>query len=108
MNDKTQNELEAAVTHALELRREPEVPAGFAARVMRSLPAQPAARPRVRVSRTVGLVAAAILTIAVFALAPHASPNFTSLTFDLELVLLAELAAIAYWLGSKPATGSSF
>jgi len=108
MNDKRQNELETAVTQALELRREPEIPTDFATRVMRSLPAQPTARPRVRVSRTVGIVAAAILTISVFALAPHATPNFTSLTFDLELALLAELAGIAYWLGSKPGTQSSF
>jgi hypothetical protein len=108
MTDKTQNEMEAAVIQALELQREPAVPADFAARVMRSLPPQPAARPRVRVSRTVGIVAAAILTIAVFALAPHAAPSFTSLTFDLELMLLAELAGIACWLGSRPGTSSSF
>jgi len=110
MNEKTQNELEAAITQALEFRRNPEapeVPADFAARVMRSLPAQSTARPRVRVSRTIGIVAAAILTIAVFALAPHTTPNFTSLAFDLELALLAELAGIAYWLGSKPGTQSS-
>ena len=108
MTDRTQNEQEAAVTHALELRREPEVPMDFAARVMHSLPAQPTPQPKVRVSRTVGLVAAAILTLAVFALAPHATPNFTSLTFDLELVLLAELAGIAYWLGSRPGNPGNF
>ena len=111
MNDKTQNELEAAVTQALEFRRNPdapEVPADFAARVMRSLPAQPTARPRVRVSRTVGIVVAAVLTIAVFALAPHATPNFTSLAFYLELTLLAELAGVAYWLGSRPASENRF
>ena len=108
MNDKIQNELETAITQALELRREPSVPSDFATRVMRSLPAQPTARPRVRVSRTVGIVVAAVLTIAVFALAPHATPNFTSLAFDLELTLLAELAGVAYWLGSRPASENRF
>ena len=108
MNDKIQNELETAITQALELRREPSVPSDFATRVMRSLPAQPASRPRVRVSRTIGIVAAAILTLSVFALAPHATPNFTSLAIDLELALQAELTGIVYWLGSRPASENRF
>jgi hypothetical protein len=39
-----------------------------------------------------------VLTVAMFALAPHAAPDFRNLAFDLELLVLAELGGIAYWL----------
>jgi len=101
MTDKAQNEMEAAVTRALEQRQEPVVPADFAARVMQSLPPQPQARAKMRVGYMVGVVAAVVLTGGVFALAPHAAPSFTNLTFDVELMLLAELGGIAYWLAAR-------
>ena len=101
MTDKAQNEMEAAVTRALEQRQEPVVPADFAARVMQSLPPQPQARAKMRVGYMVGVVAAVVLTGVVFALAPHAAPSFTNLTFDVELMLLAELGGIAYWLAAR-------
>ena len=101
MTDKAQNEMEAVVTRALEQRQEPLVPADFAARVMRSLPAQKVARPKMRVGRVTAMVAAVVLTVAVFAIAPHASLSFASLSFDLELVMLAELAGIAYWFVAR-------
>jgi len=101
MTEKAQNEMEAPVTRALEQRQEPLVPADFAARVMRSLPAQKVARPKMRVGRVVGVVAAVVLAGGVFALAPHAAPSFTNLSFDVELMLLAELGGIAYWLTAR-------
>jgi len=101
MTDKAQNEMEAAIAKAIERRREPVVPVDFAARVMQSLPAQKAARPKRHIGRVVGLVAAVVLTGGVFALAPHAVPSFTNLSFDLELMLLGELAGIAYWLAAR-------
>ena len=97
MTNNSQPHFEAAITQTLELRRDPVIPAGFTARVMQSLPAQKPIRTRSQVGRTVGLVAAAILMAGMFALAPHATPNFTSLTFDVELLLLAELGALSYW-----------
>ncbi len=98
MTNNSQPDFEAAITQALELRREPVIPAGFATRVMQSLPAQKPVIPQLQVGRTIGIVAAAILMAGMFALAPHATPNFTSLTFDVELLLLAELGALGYWL----------
>jgi len=101
MTDKVQNEMEAAVTKALEQRQEPLVPADFAARVMQSLPVQKVAQPKMRVGRVVGIVAAVLLICGVFALAPHAAPSFANLSFDMELMLLAELGGIAYWLTAR-------
>ncbi len=104
MTNKTPNseqEREAAIVRALELRPEPVVPADFAARVMQSLPAQIVARPRRRVGRTVALVAAIVLSLALFVIAPHAQPSFASLTFDIEMLLLAQLGAIGYWLAAR-------
>jgi len=101
MTNNSQPDFEAAITQTLELRRDPVIPAGFTARVMQSLPAQKPIRTRSQVGRTVGLVAAAILMAGMFALAPHATPNFTSLTFDVELLLLAELGALSYWLTTR-------
>ena len=101
MTNNSQPDFEAAITQALELRRDPVIPAGFAARVMQSLPAQKPVTPRLQVGRTIGIIAAAVLMAGMFALAPHATPNFTSLTFDVELLLLAELGALSYWLTAR-------
>ena len=101
MTNNSQPDFEAAITQALELRRDPAIPTDFAARVMQSLPAQKPVTPRLQVGRTIGIIAAAVLMAGMFALAPHATPNFTSLTFDLELLLLAELGAIGYWLTAR-------
>jgi hypothetical protein len=103
MTNTPQPDFEAAITRALELRPEPVIPADFAARVMHSLPAQTPARTRshigrLRLGRTAGLIGGAILTTGLFALAPHTTASFSSLTFDLELLLLAELGALGYWL----------
>jgi len=48
------------------------------------------------------LIPAVALTITTFAIAPHAAPSFASLTFDVELLLLAQLGAIAYYLTRSP------
>jgi len=101
MTNNSQPDFEAAITQALELRRDPVIPADFAARVMQSLPMQKPATPQLQVGRTIGIAAAAVLMAGMFALAPHATPNFTSLTFDVELLLLAELGALGYWLTAR-------
>jgi hypothetical protein len=89
---------EASLIGALERRPKPVVPMDFAARVVGALPpAKPAQKP-MRVGRTVGLVAAGVLGVALVALAPHATPKFGNMAFDFELVVIAQLAGIAYWL----------
>jgi hypothetical protein len=52
-------------------------------------------------SRVTGLVGASVLVVALCWLAPHAAPSFSSLAFDMELLLLAELAGVAMWLASR-------
>lgn len=93
----SQTELDRAITTALEQQPRVNIPTDFAARVRASLPPAPAPRKHLQAGRSIAVAAAAILTIAVFVVAPHAAPNFTSLAFDLELLMLAELGAIAYW-----------
>jgi hypothetical protein len=86
------------VTRVLERRVEVVVPEGFAARVVAGLP--PARKPReaMRVGRAAGLVAGLVLAAAMFGLAPHAAPSFADWVFDFELVAIAQLGGIAYWL----------
>jgi ferric-dicitrate binding protein FerR (iron transport regulator) len=93
-------ELHAAITHALEAHPAVRIPPDFAARLRASLP-PPAPARRSRSSATrVGIVAAALLLVAAFCLAPHAAPNLNSVAFDLELAVIAELACVTAWLAS--------
>ena len=86
-----------------ELERVPEVvvPSNFAVRVREALPAVKPARAKVRVGRVVSMVCAVVLVVMMFVLAPHAAPKFTSVAFDVELMVLAQLAGIVYWLAAK-------
>jgi hypothetical protein len=97
-DENSQAGFEAKLTRALERRPEPVVPMDFAARVAAALPPLPPARKPMQVGRTVGLAAAAVLGVALFALAPHATPTFQNWAFDCELVVIAQLGGIAYWL----------
>lgn len=94
----TPEAFEARVLRALEQTREPAVPADFASRVAASLPPLPPARKAMRFGRTVALISIGVLALAMFVLAPHSSPSFSSVAFDLELVLLLQMAGIGYWL----------
>jgi hypothetical protein len=89
---------EASLIGALERRSAPAAPMDFAARVVAALPPPLPARKPMQVGRTVGLVAATVLGVALFALAPHATPTFGNMAFDFELVVIAQLGGIAYWL----------
>ena len=93
--------LEAAITRVLEARPKVAVPTGFAARVMASLPAQ----PKVREQRSAGKMAAgaamAGLVVGLYCLAPHAQPSFASLAFDMEMLMLVELACVSAWLATR-------
>ena len=70
----------------------------FAARVTAAALQQPLPRPSpwqgfgVRIA----LFSGAVLTFGMFAFAPHAAPSFRSVNFDVEMLLLGELGAVAY------------
>ena len=86
--------LEAALAHVPQ----PQVPAGFAARVASRASALPLRRrPRfTQFGPALAWASLLLLPVALFALAPHAAPSFTNYRFDAELLLLAELAVIGY------------
>lgn len=92
---------EARMLRALERAPEPQVPADFAARIAASLPALPPPRKPLRLGRTVALLSVAVLAVAMFLLAPLSAPTFSSIAFDLEILLLLQMAGIAYWLTVK-------
>jgi hypothetical protein len=106
-DERMERKLEAAMNHGIDqaLARQPEVvvPEGFAARVRAELPAVCAGRlpawRRMGAGRLAGAVAMAGLAVAFCWLAPGARPDFGSLRFDLELVVLAEMAAVGWWVG---------
>jgi len=88
--------LEAAITRALEKRPDTAVPAEFAGRVMRSLPPRKQRR-KMPVGRTAVLAGMLALALTMFALAPHMTPQITNFAFDLELLLLVQMAGIGWW-----------
>jgi len=99
------NELEAAITRALDRKPEVRIPVDFAARVRAALPAQPKVQARRSVGQGVAGVAAMGLVLALCWLAPHARPSFESVAFDLEMVLVVELMGVAAWLGMRRSDG---
>ncbi|HEX4155789.1 MAG TPA: hypothetical protein VHY48_09260 [Acidobacteriaceae bacterium] len=96
--------LDKRIDAAIERKPAPALPADFAAVVSATLAARAAAAPRrsraIPVGRTIGWVSAALLTAALFVVAPHATPNIASFRFDAEILLLVELAGIG-WLLSR-------
>ena len=103
MGEEMQDDLalETAITRALERAPEVMVPGDFAARVRAALPAQPKVRARRSVGRIAGTAAAAGLIVGLCWLAPHARPSFESVAFDMEMLMLAELAGVAAWLAMR-------
>lgn len=91
---------DARLDCALEHKAEPPIPADFAARVALRASAQPLRRrrPAGHFGTLIALLSAAFVTVALFALAPHATPNVRSLSFDIELALIAEIAMIGGWI----------
>jgi hypothetical protein len=92
--------LDSAIDRCLERQAEPRIAADFAAKVMAELPAAPARKRIPELRRKMAMVAAVVLLCAIFVLAPHTSGTFANAAFDFELVLLAQLSGIAWWLGS--------
>ncbi len=95
--------MERELVRALERRPQVTVPADFAARVVLALPAAGGSRRTPRAGKTVAMAAAVLLAGALFVLAPHAGPSFANVGFDVELLVLAELAAVAWVLGRMEA-----
>ena len=89
--------LEAAILRALHRAPSLSIPANFAADVTRQAAQTRPARRRVWSGWGPCLAAAsaALLTGAMFALAPHAAPTLTNGPFDAELLLFAELGTLA-------------
>jgi hypothetical protein len=92
---------ETMITRALEQQPSVAIPAEFAARVRASLPAQPRVRTRRSVGRIAAAGAGAALVVGLCWLAPHVQPSFESVAFDVEMLMLAELAGVATWLAMR-------
>ncbi len=92
--------IESRIDEALEYKPEVQVPADFAARIAARAVAQPLRRRRYKpqFGPMIALLSAPLAALALFALAPHSAPNLKSLSFDAEVVLLAELAFIGWWI----------
>jgi len=100
---KAMKEMDQQIVGALERHPQLAVPEGFAARVVQALPAGVAQRRWFAIrpgsaGQTVALAAALLLAAALFVLAPHAGRSFSSVAFDVELLVLVELAAVGYAL----------
>lgn len=97
---RTSVKIESRIDRAIEHKPEVQIPADFAAKVAARVVTQPLRRRRFKpqFGPTIALVSAPLAAMALFMLAPHSSPNLKSLSFDAEVVLLAELAFIGWWI----------
>ncbi len=97
---RTSEDMESRIDRAIEHKPELQIPADFAARIAARAVAQPLRRRRFKpqFGPMIALVSAPLAALALFALAPHSAPNLKSLSFDAEVVLLAELAFIGWWI----------
>jgi hypothetical protein len=104
MDQDSANRIDSRLDAALETKPSMQIPAGFAAKVVALAVAQ-GRRPRPRVpqiGRSMALIFAPLVTIALFVLAPHSSPNVKSIIFDTEVILIAQLALIGWWVTRAP------
>ena len=103
MVQQIDQQIDQQIVRALEQPPQVSVPEGFAARVAQGLPARSVRRglfavPPGSAGKTAALAAAGLLAAALFVLAPHAGTSLSSVAFDVELLVLAELAAVGYGL----------
>jgi len=98
---RTSADMESRIDRAIEHKPDVQVPVDFAAKVAARAVAQPLRRRRYKpqFGPMIALLSAPVGALALFLLAPHAAPNLKSLSFDAEVVLLAELAFIGWWIG---------
>jgi hypothetical protein len=97
---RTSADMESRIDRAMERKPEVQIPADFAAKVAARAIVQPVRRRRFKpqFGPMIALVSAPLAALALFVLAPHTSPNLKSLSFDAEVVLLAEIAFIGWWI----------
>lgn len=97
---RTLADMESRIDRAIEHKPEVQIPADFAAKVAALSVAQPVRRRRFKpqFGPMIALLSAPLAAITLFVLAPHTAPNLKSLSFDAEVVLLAELAFIGWWI----------
>ena len=100
MNPETDNPipgLEKTIEDLLARQPLATVPPGFATRVAHLAAREPLPPSSLWLGwgPRLALASGAVLTIAMFAVAPHTVPSLTNLRFDAELVLLAELSGLA-------------
>jgi hypothetical protein len=101
-----QDKVEAAITRTLEKRREPVVPAEFAARVMGALPPLRTRQRRMPVGRATAMAAMVAMALTMFALASQARPEFSNFAFDLELLLLVQMGGLGWWVVGRQGLGN--
>jgi hypothetical protein len=97
---RTSLDRDSRIDRAIEHKPEVQIPADFAAKIAARAVAQPLRRRRYKpqFGPMIALLSAPIAALALFVLAPHTAPNLKSLSFDAEVVLIAELALIGWWI----------
>jgi hypothetical protein len=93
-------DMQSRIDRAIEHKPDVQIPADFAAKIAARAVVQPVRRRRFKpqFGPMIALLSTPLAALALFALAPHAAPNLKSLSFDAEIVLLAELAFIGWWI----------
>jgi len=99
-----------AILEALESKPHPEVPIDFAARMALLTKTQPVSRPRAQThyGQSAAWLCLMVLTAVVVALAPSTMSSGLTITplAILEYTLLAQLLALALWLGTRTFPGT--
>jgi hypothetical protein len=106
MNTNQTDNQESMLTSALERRPEITIPADFHQRLHASIAAEPAVPTKMPVSfgRATAYLAAfclAVVLVGLTVLYPNAVKAPESMTFILELIILAQLMAVGFWLGMR-------
>lgn len=100
-------DLERKILLALESAPRIEIPAGFAARIARQLPARPAVvlTPR-RYGQRAAVACLAVLLVLILALA-HRAAGDSLYWFSIELIFCVQFALLAVWLVARGYTSAS-
>jgi hypothetical protein len=98
--DAMENRVEQGIDAALARKPEPSISNDFASKVMARAAALPPRRSvsSSRIGRNIAWASAVMLAVALFVIAPQAAPNLTSIRFDIEMILLVQLACLGWWL----------
>ena len=96
-------QLDQQLTAALERKPEVRIAPDFAARVAAQAAVLPARKPLRIISygQAAGVLCAILLLVTMFAIAPSTQPRFGSLSFDMELLVVAQLIALSWWLATR-------